>query len=94
MTKLLPTHSIRNRVAATAGLLLATTLAATTPASPVRSQTTPLGACILRPSADSMPSASMILDAWRVHDGVSEILHDVRCSDGRFDRMWIPADII
>lgn len=93
MTTLLPAHTSRGRLAAAVCVAFAT-LAITAPASPVRSDVKPLGACSVRPTADALPWETPLLDAWRVRDGVSEILHDVHCSDGRVDRVWIGADII
>jgi hypothetical protein len=92
MTMLPRPHVTRRWI--TVACVAVATLGASAPASPARSQDKPLGACTVRPTEDSLPSATPLLEAWRMRDGVSQILHDVHCSDGRVDRVWIAADII
>lgn len=62
--------------------------------SPVPGHAQSGGVCIVRPTEDSLPFATPLLEAWRVRDGVSEILHDVHCTDGRVDRVWIASEIL
>jgi hypothetical protein len=88
-----PAHSARRRIAAISCLALAT-LGITAPSSAAGSQPKPPGACILVPAADSMPFEAALLETWRMRDGIAEILHQARCSDGRTNTVWIAANVI
>ena len=93
MTTSRPAPAIRHSVAATVCAALVVLISAA-PASPAGGLQKPLGGCTVRPSAESMALGDALLDAWRIRNGASEILHDVHCSDGRFQSVWITADII
>lgn len=76
-------------------------LAFIAPAAPTARGTTantsapPVGGCALTPSADSMPfDVATLAMTVRTTDGVIEMLHDARCTDGRTGTAWIAGDII
>jgi hypothetical protein len=84
-------------VALAAGIVPAAPAAAhgvTASGSPVAGDVHARGGCTVRPTEDPLSLTTPLLEAWRVRDGVSEILHDVHCTDGRVDRVWIGSDII
>jgi hypothetical protein len=52
------------------------------------------GACTVRPSAETLPFEVVLLETYRQSNGIPEILHDVKCSDGRTGTVWIGPDLI
>jgi hypothetical protein len=81
-------RSVRRASYATASVVLAIIASG----DPSAAASTP-GSCTVAPVASSTAGPEL-LGTFRLRDGIPEILHVVRCTDGRWGSTWIGADVI